>query len=100
MLKAAQQLLCVPLNVGRLHGLHHVANSGSTACCPFIAAHLPLFHPAFCLHNATNTMQDLWGKVMWVWDRPHVQKLRLTISMANFRWVGGGGGLGGCLQEW
>lgn len=45
-------------------------------------------------------MQDLWGKVMWVWDRPHVQKLRLTISMANFRWVGGGGGLGGCLQEW
>jgi hypothetical protein len=29
--------------------------------------------------------QDLWGKLMWVWDRPHVQKLRLTISMANFR---------------
>ncbi|KAL4423882.1 hypothetical protein ABPG75_001183 [Micractinium tetrahymenae] len=28
--------------------------------------------------------EDLWGKVMWVWDRPHVQKLRLTISMANF----------------
>ena len=31
--------------------------------------------------------QDLWGKVMWVWDRPHVQKLRLTVSMANFRCV-------------
>lgn len=30
-------------------------------------------------------MQDLWGKVMWVWDRPDVQKLRLTIFMANFR---------------
>ncbi|PSC73283.1 Plasma membrane iron permease [Micractinium conductrix] len=28
--------------------------------------------------------EDLWGKVMWVWDRPPVQKLRLTISMANF----------------
>ncbi|KAL4434780.1 hypothetical protein ABPG77_005307 [Micractinium sp. CCAP 211/92] len=28
--------------------------------------------------------EDLWGKVMWVWDRPHMQKLRLTISMANF----------------
>lgn len=28
--------------------------------------------------------EDLWGKVMWVWDRPHVQKLRLTVSMANF----------------
>ena len=22
---------------------------------------------------------------MWVWDRPHVQKLRLTVTMANFR---------------
>lgn len=30
-------------------------------------------------------LQDLWGKVMWLWDRPHVQKIRLTVSMANFR---------------
>ncbi len=36
-----------------------------------------------CFQN----VQDLWGKVMWVWDRPHMQKLRLTISMANFRWA-------------
>lgn len=26
---------------------------------------------------------DTWGKLLWLWDRPPVQRLRLTISMAN-----------------
>lgn len=37
-----------------------------------------------CCARAPPCLQDLWGKVMWVWDRPHVQKIRLTITMANF----------------
>lgn len=27
--------------------------------------------------------EDTWGKLLWLWDRPPVQRLRLTISMAN-----------------
>lgn len=26
---------------------------------------------------------DLWGKLLWLWDRPPVQRIRLTVSMAN-----------------
>jgi hypothetical protein len=26
---------------------------------------------------------DTWGKLLWLWDRPPVQRIRLTISMAN-----------------
>jgi hypothetical protein len=26
---------------------------------------------------------DAWGKLLWLWDRPPMQRLRLTISMAN-----------------
>lgn len=26
---------------------------------------------------------DTWGKLMWLWDRPPVQRLRLTVSMFN-----------------
>lgn len=26
---------------------------------------------------------DTWGKLLWLWDRPQVQRIRLTISMAN-----------------
>jgi hypothetical protein len=26
---------------------------------------------------------DAWGRLLWLWDRPPVQRLRLTISMAN-----------------
>lgn len=37
---------------------------------------------------------------MWVWDRPDVQKLRLTISMANFRWVCRCVGGRHCLGRW
>lgn len=25
----------------------------------------------------------MWGKLLWLWDRPPVQRIRLTISMAN-----------------
>ena len=28
-------------------------------------------------------MQGFWGKLLWLWDRPPVQKLRLTWSLAN-----------------
>ncbi len=34
-----------------------------------------------CIYR--HMLQDAWGKVLWVWDRPPVQRLRLTISMAN-----------------
>ena len=27
--------------------------------------------------------QDLWGRVVWFWERPAFQRLRFTISMAN-----------------
>ena len=27
--------------------------------------------------------EDMWGKLLWLWDRPPVQRLRLTVSMAN-----------------
>lgn len=27
--------------------------------------------------------EDTWGKLLWLWDRPPVQRLRLTVSMAN-----------------
>jgi len=27
--------------------------------------------------------EDTWGKLLWLWDRPPVQRIRLTISMAN-----------------
>lgn len=27
--------------------------------------------------------EDTWGKIMWLWDRPPVQRLRLTVSMFN-----------------
>lgn len=27
--------------------------------------------------------EDTWGKLVWLWDRPPVQRIRLTISMAN-----------------
>jgi len=59
--------------------------------------HLGIVWQAAMLQEVTNTLtlpssvcslmvlQDLWGKVMWLWDRPHMQKLRLTVSMANFR---------------
>jgi len=26
---------------------------------------------------------DTWGKLLWLWDRPPVQRLRLTVSMFN-----------------
>lgn len=26
---------------------------------------------------------DLWGKLLWLWDRPPVQRMRLTFSMVN-----------------
>lgn len=26
---------------------------------------------------------DLWGKLLWLWDRPPVQRIRLTFSMVN-----------------
>lgn len=26
---------------------------------------------------------DTWGKLLWLWDRPPVQRIRLTVSMAN-----------------
>lgn len=28
-------------------------------------------------------LQGFWGKLLWLWDRPPVQKLRLTWSLAN-----------------
>ena len=28
-------------------------------------------------------VQGFWGKLLWLWDRPPVQKLRLTWSLAN-----------------
>ena len=27
--------------------------------------------------------EDTWGKILWVWDRPGIQKIRLTFSMVN-----------------
>ena len=27
--------------------------------------------------------EDTWGKLLWVWDRPGIQKIRLTFSMVN-----------------
>jgi hypothetical protein len=38
--------------------------------------------------SALLALQDLWGKLMWLWNRPSMQRLRLTISMANFRCEG------------
>jgi hypothetical protein len=32
---------------------------------------------------AKDLPDDAWGKILWIWDRPQVQKIRLTISMAN-----------------
>lgn len=32
---------------------------------------------------AQDLPDDAWGKILWIWDRPQVQKIRLTISMAN-----------------
>lgn len=29
-------------------------------------------------------MQDPWGRIQWLWDRPPVKRLRLTISMAQW----------------
>ena len=27
--------------------------------------------------------EGTWGKLLWVWDRPGIQKIRLTFSMVN-----------------
>lgn len=47
-------------------------------------------HSTETLRHQSNTshwfplhLQDTWGKLLWLWDRPPVQRLRLTISMAN-----------------
>ena len=29
-------------------------------------------------------LQDPWGRVQWLWDRPPLKRLRLTISMAQW----------------
>ena len=29
-------------------------------------------------------MQDPWGRIQWLWDRPPLKRLRLTISMAQW----------------
>jgi hypothetical protein len=28
--------------------------------------------------------QDAWGRIQWLWDRPPVKRLRITISMAQW----------------
>ena len=28
--------------------------------------------------------QDTWGRIQWLWDRPPVKRLRITISMAQW----------------
>ena len=28
--------------------------------------------------------QDAWGRAQWLWDRPPLKRLRLTISMAQW----------------
>jgi hypothetical protein len=43
---------------------------------------LPPPSPSFFLRPPARA-QDTWGKMLWLWDRPPVQRLRLTISMAN-----------------
>ena len=30
------------------------------------------------------SVQDPWGRIQWLWDRPPVKRLRLTISMAQW----------------
>ena len=30
------------------------------------------------------TAQDTWGRIQWLWDRPPVKRLRITISMAQW----------------
>ena len=78
---------------------------------PALMSLVPACLPVHCLATACLTAppaallpacpQDLWGKVMWVWDLPDVQKLRLTISMANFRWVAlVGGWVNGWVNGW
>ena len=72
-----------------------IALSGINTPCPVLDALLPVLPaplpaPTPLVPNCLPCClpccpQDLWGKVMWVWDLPDVQKLRLTISMANFR---------------
>lgn len=32
----------------------------------------------------TSCLQDPWGRVQWLWDRPPVKRLRITISMAQW----------------
>ena len=27
--------------------------------------------------------QDMWGRIMWLWDRPTFKRLRIAFSMAN-----------------
>ena len=29
-------------------------------------------------------LQDPWGRLVWLWDRPPVKRVRLTISMAQW----------------
>lgn len=39
--------------------------------------------PPHTCHAHLSRVQGFWGKLLWLWDRPPVQKLRLTWSLAN-----------------
>ena len=36
-----------------------------------------------CSHAVLCTLQDMWGRIMWLWNRPTFQRLRIAFSMAN-----------------
>ena len=35
-------------------------------------------------HKRVAAVQDPWGRLVWLWDRPPVKRVRLTISMAQW----------------
>ena len=35
-------------------------------------------------HERVVALQDPWGRLVWLWDRPPVKRVRLTISMAQW----------------
>lgn len=47
-------------------------------------AHMQSACGARSLRGVCAPVQDAWGRIQWLWDRPGLKRLRITISMAQW----------------